>query len=232
MPRKTTKPVPGKAVGYVRVSTTEQASEGHSLGAQRRRIEAYCQARGWDLVKVYADEGMSAAKDRPAFDRMVADVLADGVSHIVSLKLDRLGRRAKDLLDLYDSMESKGVALVCIEDSIDTSTPVGRLMRTVLAAIAEFERDTISERTKIGMTEAVRQGVRMGRPAVLDEDVVGRIVTEYRKGKGMSLSAIARQLNDDGVPTAMGGAKWHASTVRSVLVRVGALIPAGEGTER
>lgn len=214
-------PVPGRAVGYVRVSTLDQAREGWSLPAQRRRIAAYCAAKGWELVETYADEGVSAQAERPEFDRMVAEVLADGVSHVVALKLDRLGRSAVGLLNLYDALERKGLSLVTIEDGIDTSTPMGRFLRTVLAAVAELERDTISERTKIGMAEAKRQGKRMGRPPALDEDTVARIVAEHRGGT--SLSAIAAGLNDEGVPTAMGGAKWHASTVRSVLVRVDAL---------
>lgn len=220
--RRTTARVPGRAVGYVRVSTADQAEAGHSLDAQRQRIAAYCEARGWQLVEVYADEGRSAMKDRPEFERMKAEVLADGVSHVVALKLDRLGRRAKDLLDLYDSLERKGVALVCIEDSIDTSTPSGRLMRTVLAAVAEFERDTISERTRIGLEAARAKGVRLGKRSTLPAATIRRI--RRHRSEGLSYRAVAALLNDDGVATGQGGAQWHASTVRAAL-----LAAEGEG---
>ncbi len=118
-----------KAVAYVRVSTADQAREGWSLAVQRQRVRAYCEARGWRLSRVYADEGISSAARRPAFEEMVDDVLADGVNAIVAMKLDRLGRSAAGLLSLYERLERKGVRIVTIEDGIDTSTANGRLMR-------------------------------------------------------------------------------------------------------
>lgn len=223
MTARTRKPEPTAvvAVGYVRVSTAEQATTGWSLDAQRRRVEAYCEAKGWPVAAIYADEGVSAVKHRPAWEQLLTDVLADGVTHVVGLKLDRFGRSAKQLLDMYEAFEAKGVALVCIEDNIDTSTPVGRLMRTVLAAVAEFERDLISERTKNGLAEArihlAKQGKRLGRPAAVPDEVVARIRSEH--AAGVSLGAIARALSDEGVPTAHGGARWYPSTVRAVLAR-------------
>lgn len=207
--------IPGRAVGYIRVSTVDQAETGHSLDAQRRRIEAYCQARGWELVNVYADEGKSATKRRPAFEQMVADVLADGVSHVVAIKLDRLGRSAKQMLDFYDQLESKGVGIVTIDDGIDTSTAIGRMFRTIVAAFAEFERERISERTRDGLAEARAKGVELGRKSALPDAVRDRIVTE--RNSGATLAAIARQLNDDGVATGQGGASWYPSTVQAVL---------------
>lgn len=215
MARKRTKRVAGRAVGYVRVSTVDQAEQGYSLDAQRQRIAAYCEAKDWELVEIYADEGVSAVKVRPEFERMVAEVLADGVSHVVALKLDRLGRRASDLLALYDRLETKGVGLVFVEEGIDTSTPTGRLMRTLLAAFAEFERDLISERTRIGMAEAKSQGARFGRQSTLDPGVRARI--QVMKEAGGSLAGIARTLNEEGVPTGQGGARWYASSVKAVL---------------
>lgn len=205
-----------KAVGYVRVSTADQAREGWSLDAQRRRIAAFCEAKGWPLAEIYADEGISAAKHRPAWERLFIDVLADGVTHVVALKLDRVGRNAKQLLDAYDALERKGVALVFIEDSIDTSTPAGRLMRTVLAAVAEFERDLASERTKAGLAEAVAQGKQLGRPALVSGDVEV-LVLAYSQA-GMTLRAIAARLNKDGVPTVRGN-PWHFGSVDRVLKR-------------
>lgn len=215
-PSDPAQPSLARAVGYVRVSTQDQAREGWSLDGQRRRIRAFCEAKGWPLVELYADEGISAAKTRPGWERLFADVLADGVTHVVALKLDRVGRNAKQLLDAYDTLERKGVALVFIEDSIDTSTPAGRLMRTVLAAIAEFERDLASERTRAGLAEAVAQGKRLGRPVLISDDVEA-LVLGHRE-QGLTLRAIAQRLNDDGVPTVQGR-PWHPASVDRVLKR-------------
>jgi DNA invertase Pin-like site-specific DNA recombinase len=216
-PRRTATSAGPKAVGYVRVSTQDQAREGWSLDAQRRRIEAYCVAKGWPLVKVYADEGVSAVKHRPQWEQLRTDVLANGITHVVAMKLDRFGRSAVDLLNTYDVLERKGVALVCVEDSIDTSTPAGRLMRTVLAAVAEFERDVISQRTKDGLAEARAQGKVLGAP-VLIADAVERRIRELR-AQGMTVRAIAEQLTAEGVPTVKGG-PWNAGSVYRVLQRL------------
>jgi DNA invertase Pin-like site-specific DNA recombinase len=217
MARKRNPLVAGRAVGYIRVSTGKQVEDGFSLEAQRRRIEAFCTAKGWDLVEVYADEGRSAGagKSRPEFDRMEADVLADGVSHIVAIKLDRLGRSASQLLKFYDKLEAKGVGIVTIDDGIDTSTAVGRMMRTILAGVAEFERELISSRVRTGMAEAKAQGAKFGKQSTLDPAVRARIL-ELRD-EGVSLNGIARTLNDEGAPTGQGGKRWYASSVKVVV---------------
>jgi site-specific DNA recombinase len=219
-----------KAVGYIRVSTLEQVREGWSLTAQRRRVKDYCRARGWKLARIYADEGLSGAngKKRPAFDEMVSDVLADGVTHVVALKLDRLGRSAAGLLNLYDRLESKGTALVCIEESIDTSTPHGKLLRTLLAGVAEFERDIIAQRTKVGLEAARKAGKRLGAVPygyVRTED--GGVVREPHeqaairlarrlRRQGRSLREVAEALTAEGyVPK--GGGAWHPTAVNRIV---------------
>jgi DNA invertase Pin-like site-specific DNA recombinase len=206
--------IPGKAVAYIRTSTDRQ---GNSVNDQRHRIEAYCTARGWTLAGVYVDEGVSGAKaSRPALDRMVADVLGNGVSAVVSTKLDRLGRSVAHVIELVDQLEAKGVAMVLVDQSIDTSTPAGRLLRNVLASVAEFERDLISERVKAGMAEAKRsKGRRYGKTSQLPDELVGRIGA-MRAG-GASLATIARTLNAEQVQTGQGGQRWYPSTVSAVL---------------
>lgn len=140
------------------------SARGWSLTVQRKRVRDYCDARGWRLAKVCADEGVSSAARRPAFDAMVDDVLADGVDVIVAMKLDRLGRSAAGLLALYERLERKGVNIVTIEDGVDTSTANGRLMRTILAALAEWERDVVRDRTRNGVRAAMDDGKRVGQP--------------------------------------------------------------------
>jgi len=215
-----------KAVGYVRVSTARQAGEGWSLGEQRKRIRAYCDSRSWNLARTYADEGVSSGAHRPAFERMVSEVLGDGVGVIVALKLDRLGRSAASLLSFYERLEAKGVHVVTIEDGIDTSTANGRMMRTVLAAVAEWERDTIRDRTRNGVQAAIDGGKRVGQPpyghAVRDgrqiehkdeQRILRRIRSRHETGS--SLAAIARELNDAGIPARRG--RWHPTTIARAL---------------
>jgi site-specific DNA recombinase len=215
-----------KAVAYVRVSTADQAREGWSLGAQRKRVTAYCESRGWRLVRIYADEGVSSAARRPEFERMVDDVLGDGIDAVVAMKLDRLGRSAAGLLSLYEQLESKGVHVVTIEDGIDTSTANGRLMRTILAALAEWERDIIRDRTRNGVRAAMDGGKRVGQPpfgyTVRDGRLVEhpdeqRILRRIRSkhSSGASLAAIARELNAAGVSPRHG--RWHPTTVARAL---------------
>jgi site-specific DNA recombinase len=217
-----------KAVAYVRVSTADQAREGWSLAVQRKRVRAYCEARGWRLSRVYADEGISSAARRPAFEEMVDDVLADGVNAIVAMKLDRLGRSAAGLLSLYERLERKGVRIVTIEDGIDTSTANGRLMRTILAALAEWERDVIRDRTRTGVRAAMEDGRRVGQPpygyTVRDgrlvkhpdeQKILGRI--RSRHAAGASLVTIAQELNDAGIAPRRG--RWHPTTVARATSR-------------
>lgn len=207
-----------RAVGYIRLSTMDQVQEGHGLDAQEAKITAYCAAHELELVEMFSDEGMSGTmRDRPGYMEMRQYVLDDGISHVVSARLDRLGRSLKDLLDLYDELENKGVAIVAIQEGLDTSTAVGRLMRNVLGSVAEFEAELVSERTKAGLDAARAKGIKLGRPSGIDASVRARILS-LANDSGFGWSAIARKLNEDGVPTSRGGTKWHPSTVRAVVL--------------
>ncbi|MDP5184782.1 recombinase family protein [Blastococcus sp. BMG 814] len=205
---------PPRAIGYVRVSTDEQVSSGLGLAAQRAAIEAEAGRRGWDL-HVLADEGRSAKDlNRPALtealdrlDRRQADVL-------VVAKLDRLSRSVGDFGALLDRAARRGWSVVCLDLGVDTTTPVGEFTANVVVSAAQYERRLIGQRTRDALAAARARGTRLGRPQVLSGDVVARIVG-LRRG-GASFRAIAAQLEADGVPTARGGATWHASTVKAV----------------
>ena len=203
-----------RAIGYLRVNTTEQALSGLSLDAQRSAIEAECACQGWDLVDIVADEGVSGSK-APAKRTGLSDALTrisnDEADLLVALRLDRLGRDAVDVLNLTKTTE---VALV--DFPADLTTPAGRMVLTVLAGAAELERGLISERTRAAMAEAKRRGVHCGRARVMPHDVRVRILEAHAAGR--SLNAIARDLNADEVPTAHGGARWYAGTVRRVVL--------------
>jgi site-specific DNA recombinase len=223
-----------RAVGYVRVSTQDQALEGFSLRAQQRRIAAYCAAQGWDLVEVFADEGVSGGTtDRPAFLGMLGRVMDERIDKVVFLKLDRLGRCAWRMGEVRDRLEARGVGLVSITEQLDTSTSVGRLFWSLLAAFAEFERDVIRERAATGLEEKARslqaaeaQGWVSGRPPYgyrsfgkalapdPDESVVVKFIFRLAE-KGAKNSTIARRLAEEGVPSP-GGRVWTRQAVRRI----------------
>jgi len=157
MPRKI------KAVGYVRVSTEEQAREGLSLDAQEEKIRAYCTAKGWRLVRIYRDEGFSGKDlNRPALQEMLRDLKADGIQAVVVAKLDRLTRSVRDLGYLIDDLFD-GVALASVEESLDTTTAGGRFVLNILGAVAQWERETISERTRNTLRFKREHGEWVGR---------------------------------------------------------------------
>jgi DNA invertase Pin-like site-specific DNA recombinase len=208
---------PNRVVGYVRVSTDEQTSSGLGLAAQRAAIEAECDRRGWVLDEVYEDAGASGKSllGRPALETALGVVKSHHASALVVAKLDRLSRSLLDFSTLMVRSQKEGWALVILDLGVDTTTPSGEMIANVMATFAQFERRLIGQRTKDALAVKKREGVRLGRPPSLDHKLVGRIKKERKAGK--SLRAIADGLNDGGIPTAHGGARWHASTVRGVL---------------
>jgi DNA invertase Pin-like site-specific DNA recombinase len=212
------KQTPSRAVGYVRVSTSEQAGSGAGLTAQRNAIKEAAERRSWELVTVLEDAGVSAAcKKRPALDAAIGLIEAGGADVLVVSKLDRLSRSLLHFVTLVQRAEENGWVLVVLDQDFDLSTPTGRLMSHMLASFAEFERALISQRTKDALAVKRAEGVVLGRPSGVPADVLRRIAREAKSGA--SLGAIARGLNEDEVPTSQGGAQWYPSTVRALLER-------------
>jgi len=136
-----------KAVGYIRVSTTEQATEGVSLEAQETRVRAFCEAKQWELIKVYSDKGESGKSlDRPGIRSLINDLKANGVDVVVIVKLDRLTRSVRDLGSLIEDLFA-GVSLASVEESLDSTTANGRMVMNLLGTVAQWEREIIGERT-------------------------------------------------------------------------------------
>jgi DNA invertase Pin-like site-specific DNA recombinase len=133
----------------------------------------------------------------------------------VVAKLDRLSRSMLDFSALMAKAQKQGWALVALDCAVDKATPAGEAMVTLLATFAQFERRLIAQRTREALAIKRAQGVRLGRPPTMPASVRRRIRREQAQGK--SLSAIAAGLNESGVPTAHGGARWHASNVRKAL---------------
>src|SRR5215470_8319557 len=156
----------GKAVTraalYARVSTTGQTAENQLLA-----LRAFTVARGWTAAE-FVDHGVSGTKEkRPALEALLANVRARRVDVLVCVKLDRLARSVHHLVAMVREFEVLGVDLVVLDQAIDTTTPAGRLLFHVLAAISEFERDLIRDRVLAGLRRARTQGIRIGRPKKL-----------------------------------------------------------------
>lgn len=201
------------AIAYCRVSTAEQQEQGHSLDDQQAVLAAVAVARGWRLrVAQEVGSGKSLAA-RPLLTEALRDLDAGRAQVLMAVRLDRLSRSVADFTTLMDRAERRDWDIHVVDLGLDTSTASGRLVAQVLAATAEHERRLIGERTKEGLRAARRKGVRLGRPAVLPESVRERILEARERGD--SFRAIAQALNEDGVPTAHGGARWHASSVRA-----------------
>lgn len=205
------------AVGYVRVSTAEQADSGLGLAAQRSMIEAEAARRGWNLIGITEDAGVSgkSLSGRVGLEEALAAVESGDAEALVVAKLDRLSRSLLDFAGLMAQGQKNGWALVALDLGVDTTTPAGEFMASVLASAAQWERRIIGQRTKDALAVRKQQGVQLGRPRTVPEDVVARI-RELREA-GKSLRAIADTLNDEGVATVHSGRKWYASTVRGVL---------------
>jgi DNA invertase Pin-like site-specific DNA recombinase len=174
---------------YVRVST-----DGQTVENQVRELKQIADRRGWTIVETYSDAGISGAKGRnhrPGLDAMLNDAKRRKFDVVMAWAIDRLGRSLIDLLSTIQELESCGVDLFLEQQSIDTTTPAGKLMFQVCGAFAEFERSMIRQRVKLGLKRAVANGKHLGRPQIAGE-LVRKAQRELKKGKG--ILAVAAQL--------------------------------------
>ena len=204
-------------VGYVRVSTAEQAHNGYGLAEQRNAIEAECERRGWFMLRVEEDRGVSGAttKRRPGLARAIAACDSGEARGLVASKVDRVSRSVPDFAALIQRAQRKGWNLVVLDLGLDLSSPMGEAMANMAAVFAQLERRLVSQRTTAALAVARRKGVRLGRPPALSAPLVSRIRRE--RDRGASLQAIAERLNSQGVPTAQGGRRWYPATIAAVL---------------
>lgn len=203
-------------IGYVRVSTDDQARSGLGIEAQRRAIHAAAEREGWNLVDVIVDEGRSAKSlDRPGLLEAVERVARGEANAIAVSKLDRLTRSLVGLADLIDWGERVGAGIVALDLGLDTSSSTGRLIARVMASVGEWEREQISDRTRAAADVRRSRGDRMGREGVRDTrpEVAERISRE--RAAGRTWQSIADGLNADGVPTVRGGTTWRVSAVQA-----------------
>lgn len=200
-----------QVIGYLRVSTAEQADSGLGLDAQRRAISDEAQRRGWE-VHWAVDEGRSARNlNRPALKDALTRLKRHEADALVVAKLDRLSRSVPDFAHLLALAGRQRWAVVALDLGVDTTTPAGELVAGVMMQIAQWERRIIGVRTRDAMAEAKAKGARFGRERQAPPGVVARIVRE--RDAGSSFNLIAAGLDADNTPTPAGGARWYGSTV-------------------
>jgi DNA invertase Pin-like site-specific DNA recombinase len=176
-----------RAAVYARVSTANNGQDPH---VQTRELNEFCEHRGWTLAE-YVDIGISGAKEkRPALDRLMADAHKRRFDVVVVCRFDRFARSVSHLLRALETFQSLGIEFVSLSEQLDTSTPTGRMVFTVLGAVAELERSLIAERVRAGLRNARAKGKRLGRPVVIVD--AARIAS--LRDSGGSWRNIARQL--------------------------------------
>jgi DNA invertase Pin-like site-specific DNA recombinase len=177
-----------RAAVYARVSTV---NNGQSPEMQLRELGEYCDRRGWTIAGEYVDVGISGAKEkRPELDRLIADAHRRRFDAVVVWKFDRFARSVSHLLRALENFQALGIEFVSLTEGVDTSTPAGKLVFTVLGAVAELERSLIAERVKAGLRNARAKGQRLGRP----RKVVDAFRIAALRAGGRSWRTIARQL--------------------------------------
>jgi DNA invertase Pin-like site-specific DNA recombinase len=204
-----------RVIAYARVSTGEQAISGAELEAQREAMLAEAERRGWTHVTFLEDAGFSG-KDlkRPGIREALEALRSGRADVLVVAKLDRLSRSLLDFAGLMVTASKQHWALIALDVNVDTTTAAGEAMANMMATFSQFERRLISQRTKDALAVKRSQGVQLGRPRLLSDEVVARIKSE--RAAGQTYSAIAAGLNEDAVPTAQGGRAWYPSTIAKV----------------
>ena len=212
---------------YMRVSTEDQAREGFSLPEQKERLEAYCKFKGFVIKDYYTDAGISAKTGnyRPEFERLKEDIKSKKINTIIALKQDRITRSIFDWEELMRFLEENDAYLDCVNDDINTTNANGKMVSRILMSVSQQEIERTSERTKVGLAGAIKQGhiphqaplgyKHENKKLVIDhltKDVVIRIFELYHKG--MSYQKFSTLFNKEQV---LGKTKWRDSSIVAIL---------------
>ena len=222
-------------IGYLRVSTAGQVNEGVSLDAQRKRIEAWCDANEYRLADMFTDAGISGkrADNRPGLQNALEAVCRTRGGILVVYSLSRLARSTKDALIIAERLDKASADLVSLSEKIDTTSAAGKMVFRMLAVLAEFERDLVSERTKAALAHKRANGQRVGGipyghdlatdgTTLVANPTEQAVLCEIRamRKRGSKLKQIAAELTDRGIPTKTGrSSKWSLQTVAQILAR-------------
>ena len=217
-----------KAVGYIRVSTQKQVSEGVSMDAQRAKIEAWCLANDYELTAIYEDAGISGSRsDREGLQKAI-QATGSGDA-IVFYSLSRFVRGTKDTLQLAETLKKRGTKMISLTENLDTVTAAGKMLFTIMAGVNEFERNIISERTIAALSHKKAKGEKYGPVPFGYKEVQGRLIEVEKESaivaeilvlreQGHTLAGIAGQLNTRGIKSKRGG-RWYASSVSYLINR-------------
>ena len=219
-----------QAIGYIRVSTEQQANEGVSLEAQKAKIAAWCVANGYELVNVFVDAGISGKSmdKRPGLQDAMKS-LKKGMA-LVSYSLSRLARSTKDALSIGETVAKRKADMVSLSEQIDTTTAAGKMMFQMLAVLAEFERNLVAERTTNALqykkatnqkyTNITPYGFEAIEGRLVQVQAEAAIVAEIQAARagGNTLQFIADSLNGRGIPTKTGK-QWAPATIHLLLKR-------------
>lgn len=227
-----------KTAIYVRVSTEEQAREGYSISGQLKKLKAFCVSQEWEIADVYSDEGISAKNmERPELQRMLKDIEKGKVECVLVYRLDRLTRSVLDLYNMLDVFERHNCKFKSATEVYDTTTAMGRMFITIVAALAQWERENMGERIAFGFTEKVRQGKyplnfapigydlnKKESKLYINEKEASTVRLIYKKYiDGLGSNKLCKFLNDKNIRTKHGN-KWSSDTIFRVLKSP---IPAG-----
>lgn len=212
---------------YLRVSTEDQAREGFSLPEQKERLETFCKFKGYEIVDYYEDAGISAKTGnyRPEFERLKKDIKSKRINTIIALKLDRITRSIFDWEKLMTFLDENDAYIDCANDEVNTTNANGKMVSRLLMSVSQNEIERTSERTKIGLAGAIKQGhlpsqaplgyKHENKKLVIDystKDVVVRIFELYYNGN--SYQTISNILNEEQV---LGKTNWRDSTITAIL---------------
>ncbi|ERN52801.1 recombinase family protein [Alkalihalophilus marmarensis] len=224
---------------YIRVSTQEQAQEGYSIKAQRKKLEAYALSQEWEIVQFYVDEGLSAKDmNRPELQRLLNNMEEGAFDCVLVYRLDRLTRSVLDLYEMIKKFEKHDIKFKSATEVYDTTTATGRLFVTIIASLAQWERENLGERVRFGLEQKAKEGkwalstppygydIENGYLKINDGEAntVKYIFDQYLKGRGMN--QIVTDLNDNGTKT-KSNSNWHQGSIRYILTN-----PAYIGTMR
>lgn len=210
--------VAGLAVGYLRVSTEEQAASGLGLDAQRAEIEAFAARRGLAISEWFVDAGISGATigKRPAFLDALAYLDAGKAGTLLAKDVTRLSRSSADLGNLLSAATADGWCVATADGLVDTCDPQGALLPMFLGIVGELERKFTSVRTRQALIAAKARGTKLGKTSALPPEVVARIVSQ--RAAGQTWRAIGEGLQVDGIATGQGAASWQPTSVRAAWV--------------
>ncbi|MDQ0414185.1 recombinase family protein [Mesobacillus stamsii] len=213
---------------YIRVSTQEQVQEGYSISAQKERLKAYCIAQGWDDFKFYVDEGLSAKDtDRPQLKILLEHIKSDSIKTVLVYKLDRLTRSVLDLYRLLETFDKYNCAFKSATEVYDTTTAMGRMFITIVAALAQWERENLGERVIMGQVEKARQGEYSAKAPYGFDKKDNKLIINEQQSKiilswieeiksGTSIRKLSDMMNNSNVKP-IRGYKWHIATMLDIL---------------